>query len=256
MEYYSESEARELVLKAGLRLKEEKLIARTWGNISARISATEFIITPSGKAYEELTPEDLCKVSIKDLSYEGKYKPSSEKGAHAAAYLLRRNARFVIHTHQFYASAVCAEMEDTPFCPCAKYGLSGTEKLRKNLEAVISENETQKSFLMARHGALCIGDDYDDAFEVTEQLERDCKELFEKRATKKGNNKPWLDDYAQLFDLSGKPHEGEDEEAVELVKKKNRAASRYVVNARPINIFTHLLEHSAYVNKYSKLKEK
>ena len=56
---YSESQARDLVIKAGFVLIEKKLIARTWGNISARISENEFIITPSGKAYETLSPDDL-----------------------------------------------------------------------------------------------------------------------------------------------------------------------------------------------------
>lgn len=256
MKYYSEEEARELVIQAGLRLKEEKLIARTWGNISARISATEFIITPSGMAYESLKPSDLVKVRIKDLKYEGDHKPSSEKGIHAVAYLMRHDATFVIHTHQFYASAVCAEMEDTPFAPCAEYGLSGTKKLCDNMESVIAENEVQKAFLMARHGALCIGDDYDDAFAVTEKLEEDCRELYKANAKDHGNDKPWLDDYAQLFDAKGNPAPGEDEEAVELIRKKNRAASRYVKKAKPIDFATAALEHLIYTRKYSKLKDK
>ena len=89
--YYSETEARKLVIEAGLRLLENKLIARTWGNISARISKDEFIITPSGKAYDRLTPADLVKVRVSDGSYSGKVKPSSERGVHAAAYSLRNH---------------------------------------------------------------------------------------------------------------------------------------------------------------------
>ncbi|MFC2662155.1 MAG: class II aldolase/adducin family protein, partial [Eubacterium sp.] len=55
---YTEEEARKLVIEAGHRLLEEGLTARTWGNISARISDSEFIITPSGMAYEDLQPEE------------------------------------------------------------------------------------------------------------------------------------------------------------------------------------------------------
>ena len=66
---YTEEKARELVIEAGLRLLEEGLIARTWGNISARISEDQFIITPSGLAYETLEPEQLVKVNIMDCSY-------------------------------------------------------------------------------------------------------------------------------------------------------------------------------------------
>ena len=58
---YTEEEARRLVVDAGIRLVKEGLTARTWGNISARISDSEFIITPSGMAYESLGPGDLVR---------------------------------------------------------------------------------------------------------------------------------------------------------------------------------------------------
>ena len=54
---YSITEAKEHVIRAGVKLVETGLIARTWGNISARISDTQFVITPSGLAYETLTPD-------------------------------------------------------------------------------------------------------------------------------------------------------------------------------------------------------
>ena len=74
--YYSENEARRLVIEAGHKLLENKLIARTWGNISARTGKDEFIITPSGRAYDTLTPDDLVKVKVADCSYTGSIKPS------------------------------------------------------------------------------------------------------------------------------------------------------------------------------------
>ena len=94
--YYDEKTARALIIEAGHRLLENKLVARTWGNLSARISEDAFIITPSGRAYDTLAPEDLVKVCIRDLSYEGDRKPSSEKGIHAQAYLLRPDCSFII----------------------------------------------------------------------------------------------------------------------------------------------------------------
>ena len=77
-------QAKELVIKAGKELVASGLIARTWGNISCRISDTQFVITPSGRAYETLTPEEIVLVNIEDLEYDGEIKPSSEKGIHAA----------------------------------------------------------------------------------------------------------------------------------------------------------------------------
>ena len=185
---YSEKEARELVIKAGHVLVEKGLVARTWGNVSAKISETEFVITPSGKGYEDLKPEDLVKVKIEDASYEGDIKPSSEKGAHCAVYSLRRNANFVIHTHQFYASALAAEEKDMDFAPCAKYGLPGTDKLKKNLVKSVGAHPDAKKFLMAKHGALIIGDSFEEAFELSQELEAECKKQFNTRI-------PSLDQY-------------------------------------------------------------
>ena len=53
---YEIEEAKRLVVDAGKKLIETGLIARTWGNVSSRISDTQFVITPSGIAYEDLTP--------------------------------------------------------------------------------------------------------------------------------------------------------------------------------------------------------
>ena len=71
------NQARSAVLKAGLRLVEAGLIARTWGNVSCRVDAS-FVITPSGRSYQSLTADDLVQVKIDDLSYQGPIKPSSE----------------------------------------------------------------------------------------------------------------------------------------------------------------------------------
>ena len=55
MALYDLETARKLVIQAGLKLQQLGLIARTWGNISARISDSQFVITPSGRSYETLT---------------------------------------------------------------------------------------------------------------------------------------------------------------------------------------------------------
>lgn len=253
--YYSENEARKLVIEAGLRLIDEKLIARTWGNISARISDDEFIITPSGLAYESLKLEDLVKVKIEDLSYEGLHKPSSEKGIHASCYKNRKDCSFVIHTHQFYASAICAEEKDTDFAPCARYGFSGTKSLMKNVTSVILCNPDKNSFLMAKHGALLLGKSYEDSFALAKDLEEKSRALFESKKHSPKNG-AFIDDYAQMFDRHGNPNPGEDPWAVNFVKEKNNAAASYVTESKALNIFKCTLEHFVYTKKYSKQKDK
>lgn len=259
---YTEEKARELVIEAGHKLTEKKLIARTWGNISARISEREFIITPSGIAYDVLKPENLVKVTIADLSYEGELKPSSEKGVHAAAYELRPEAGFVIHTHQTYASAICAAGEDTPFAPCAAYGLPGTKKLKENTAASIERNPDCKTFLMARHGALCIGTDFEEAFALADELEEKCRELFVSKVDPwkiRSCFKPYLDDFAQIvgpFEHKIENVKSDDPEAVAMIFHKNCLAAAYASAAGPMNPGDSMLQRAVYMLKYSKQKNK
>jgi len=255
---YSEKEARELVLKAGLELIEKKLIARTWGNISARISDSEFIITPSGRAYEGLTEDDLVKVKIEDLSYQGDIKPSSEKGIHASSYALRKDVDFVIHTHQVYASAISTCARDFDFAPNAGYGLPGTSKLWKKVEKCIKANPDKKAFLMQSHGALCVGNSYEDAFEVAMKLEEASKAEYEKlkvEVPEKRKIKPFIDDFAMIMGVNCRPMIGEDAEAVQLICFKNAVAAT-CKGSRPISFIDALLQSYVYKTKYSKLKDK
>jgi L-fuculose-phosphate aldolase len=182
-------EAKQIVIKAGLELLKAGLIVRTWGNISCRVSDTQFVITPSGKAYDGLTPDDIVLVNIADLSYDGDVKPSSEKGIHASCYQLRPDINFVIHTHQKNASVVstlgldinnitgdAAEIIGTDV-PCATYGLPGQPKLREGVIGALKRS-TSKAAIMKHHGAVCLGADYDDAFKVAQTLEDVCEQFI------------------------------------------------------------------------------
>ncbi len=62
-------EAKTEVIKAGHQLLKAGLIARTWGNISCRLNDDQFVITPSGRAYDSLKLEDIVTVNISDLTY-------------------------------------------------------------------------------------------------------------------------------------------------------------------------------------------
>ena len=183
---YSMEEARELVLKAGRELVASGLIARTWGNISCRLSADEFLITPSGRAYEQLTAEDLAVCRIADGSYDKNGpKPSSEKLVHAACYRLRPEAEFVIHTHQDYATAIStlgeslrmtalgpeAATRTGPAVPTAAYALSGTKKLAANVAACLERDPAVNAVLLRGHGAVFCGRCAEEAFRAAHLVE-------------------------------------------------------------------------------------
>ncbi len=210
---YTIEEAKELCVKAGKELIEKGLIARTWGNVSARISDTQFAITPSGRAYENLTPDEIVVVNIEDCSYEGDIKPSSEKGVHAAAYRHHPTVDFVIHTHQKAATVVSITgmtisnvydefkgvLGDT--VPTADYAMSTTDPLRKNVEKCIVENPSCRSIMLMHHGALVMGDDYDHAFALAENLEACCEKVIKDNYIRHSWNKEYSDDARRAYYL-------------------------------------------------------
>ncbi len=177
------------VIEAGHRLVESGLIARTWGNVSCRIDESRFAITPSGRSYDVLTPDDIVVVGIADLGYEGDIKPSSEKGIHAAVYALKPDVNFVIHTHQAGASIAGVLGKDVGVAGAearellghrvllAAYGLPGTKKLRKGVMNAVSRSEG-RAVLMSHHGALVYGEDRAAAFAAAQALEDECRRFY------------------------------------------------------------------------------
>ena len=179
--------AQQLILRAGRELVRTGLIARTWGNISARISDTSFLITPSGRSYETLQPEDLVEVRIDDCSYAGPLKPSSEMKVHAVCYQDRPDTDFVIHTHQDYATALSTLGQDLSFpgqalsaIPTAEYAIFGSDSLAANVDHALKRCKSHV-VLMRNHGTVCLGRDYEDAFRLAHQLEKECKKEYMKK---------------------------------------------------------------------------
>lgn len=172
------------VAETGRLLLSRELVARTWGNFSAKLDADSFCITPSGLGYEAMTEADTVCCRISDLSYTGSRKPSSEKGIHAAAYRRFADIGFVIHTHQTFATALGLtepgqlritpeEAERLGGVAWAEYGLPGTKKLCGAVSDAMQGGA--HTVLMAHHGALICGADRDDAIARAELLEAVCR---------------------------------------------------------------------------------
>ena len=177
-------QAKRLVAESGQMLLREGLAARTWGNVSCRTGEEKMVITPSGLGYEGMTPDDIVSMDMDTGEWEGRHKPSSEKGIHIAAYRQFPDAGFVIHTHQVYASAIglagfnslaLTEEEITALggAALAGYGLPGTKKLAKNVSGAFESGAY--AVLMAHHGAVIAGKDREEAFERALLLENVCR---------------------------------------------------------------------------------
>lgn len=182
--------ARKIVCESGKKLVSDGLIARTWGNVSVRIDERRMIITPSGRRYEELTPEDMVLVDIYTLKYKG-IKPSSELKLHCEIYKTRPHIQAVIHTHQLYASIVAATQNDVEILDpehqkilgakvikAAPYALPNSKSITVDTAKAV---ENSNAALMSNHGALCIGIHMDETFKVAHALEDACKLFIESK---------------------------------------------------------------------------
>ena len=95
------------VCKANKELHKLGLAPFTWGNVSAvDREMGVFAIKPSGVPYDELIPENIVVVSIKDGSVvEGDFNPSSDTPTHYILYKEFKDLNAVVHTHSVNATA-------------------------------------------------------------------------------------------------------------------------------------------------------
>ena len=174
---------RDALVEACRALVDRGLVVRTWGNASVRLDDGSMLISPSGLPYESLGPDDFARVSLEDGSWTGPYKPSSEKGLHAAVYRIRPDVGAIVHTHQPFASGLAATgipsfrvasqaaryISDT--VPCADYALPTTRALAR-AAARAAAGSGVKAVLLANHGTVCLGENLPAALETASALER------------------------------------------------------------------------------------
>ena len=199
------------IIDTGIELLEEKLVARTWGNISARIDADNYLITPSGLDYTSMREEDIVSVNIKTGEYTGINRPSGEKGVHSAAYEVFDDVNFVVHTHQTYATAVSLagldsfditeeEIEKLGGIALAEYGLPGTKEITNACKSALLTGA--HTVLMIHHGVLVLGKDKEEAMKRVKLLESICERNV-KRVIKDNtphNHLEALDNYLKTSD--------------------------------------------------------
>jgi L-fuculose-phosphate aldolase len=175
------NDARKLIIEAGIALATKKLILGSWGNISMKIEKDCFAITPSGRSYDQLKPDDIIIVNSEGVKMAGVRTPSTEIKMHLALYKANPEFNAVIHTHSIYACAVASMRRDIPpFIEdmvqvvggpirCSDYALAGTEELAKNAVIAVGDNNAA---LLANHGAVCCGKNMREALNIASIVEK------------------------------------------------------------------------------------
>jgi ribulose-5-phosphate 4-epimerase/fuculose-1-phosphate aldolase len=153
------------------------------GNVSVSIpDESAIVITPSGRPYMQLMPEDICVVDFDMKVVRGNLAPSIETAMHMGIYRCRQDVGAVVHTHQAYASIFALTNQPIPalFDEVAlaigesveviPYAFSGTPELVANVEQTVVNG--CHCYIMQNHGALNLGKNIDEAWKNAELLEK------------------------------------------------------------------------------------
>lgn len=156
---------RRQVLDALLQAVKLGLIHGTSGNIAVRDFADNVIaISPSGRAYDTMTAEDVAIVSLDGEWIDGPYKPSSETPMHTAVYRARPDVGATVHLHGLFSTVMAMEGEELPVStpPQAEiapirivpFALPGSTELAGQVVQALGKN---RAVLMKNHGSFCCG---------------------------------------------------------------------------------------------------
>lgn len=155
------------------------------GNVSAR-DGNDFVITPTGMAYDDCTTEDMVKVGAGGTA-TGRHKPSSEWRFHHDIYAARPEAGAIVHAHSpFATSLACQQLEIPPFhymiarfggatVRCAGYATFGTQALS---DALLVALQDRRACLMAHHGMVVFGGDLKEALALAIEFESLCEQFW------------------------------------------------------------------------------
>jgi L-fuculose-phosphate aldolase len=153
------------------------LVVGTSGNLSIR-NGDLLAVTPTGHAYETLTPELVCVHRLDGSAVEGELAPTSELPIHQLVYR-HTDALAVVHTHSTAATVVSTLVDELPTIHyilavmggpirVAPYARFGSEELAGNVLAAI---EGRSGVLLANHGAVTYGPTIQVAYDRARYLE-------------------------------------------------------------------------------------
>ena len=197
-------ELKKEVIKYAQKLNSTNLSPLRSGNVSVRATydgVEGFLVTPSGKRYESLEPDDIVFLALKEKYdnlklFNTGLNPSSEWRFHQDIYLKKIEAKAIVHAHSPHATAVSSHGKSIPAfhymvalaggddIKCSEYATFGTDELSIN---ILKALEKRKACLMSNHGQVAFGTNLKQAFELAEEVENICHQYI--IALKIGNPK-------------------------------------------------------------------
>jgi L-fuculose-phosphate aldolase len=173
-----QTEIRQEMIVTCLRMNAAGLNLGTAGNLSVRVDGG-FLITPSGIAYETMTPGDIVEMDF-DERYYGDAVPSSEWRFHHAILKHRADANVVLHSHAIHCAILASCRLDIPpihyrvavaggsLIKCSGYAPFGTEALSR---VALGALGPRNACLLANHGVIALGTTMAQALALLEEVE-------------------------------------------------------------------------------------
>jgi len=164
----NEEVLRSAVIATALAMNARGINRGKSGNVSARLcgaGSDGFLVTPTGLAYEDTTPEDIVLVTLEGEA-RGSRLPSSEWRFHRDLYRARPDVNAVVHTHAPFATTLACHARGIPAfhymvavaggrdIRCAPYATFGTQELSDHALAAL---EGRRACLLAHHGMIAVG---------------------------------------------------------------------------------------------------
>lgn len=193
-------------------LSYKNFIAATDGNVSARVSNNEFLITPSGINKAFLKKKQLVVIDKNGKIVKGKLKPSSEANLHLEIYKQRPDVNAVIHAHpaMCIAYSIVEKNFDEPLLPevvltlgkipIAKYATPTTQEVAKSIGGLVKD---YNAIILQRHGSVTYSSDLFKAYNYLEKIEHSA--LISYYASNIGNPLPIpKDEITRLYKIAQK----------------------------------------------------
>jgi len=161
------------------------------------------LITPTGMAYEDLSPEDLVEMRWDGSVPIGQRVPSSEWQMHRDLYQSREDAQAIFHTHPMFCTTLACLRRPIPavhymiavtgasVIQCARYETFGTAELSAAAGEALRGS---KACLLANHGMLALGGSLKEAHKVASEVENLAAQYW--RALQVGE--PFILDQAEM----------------------------------------------------------
>ena len=177
---------RKEMVEIGRRMYEKDLVAATDGNLSFRLSANEFLITPSGSCLGYLKSSELVLIDS-DGSPRSPGRPTSEFRLHLEVYRQRKDVSAIVHGHPPVCTAFSVAGETLDRCvlpevvftlgaiPTAPYATPTTDEPPRIIRDQIKSCD---AMILDRHGTLTVGPTLEDAYFKLEKIEHTARVIL------------------------------------------------------------------------------